>query len=88
MEILNAKIKLTFSHDFKLNDKKFKPLFDEAIKSKFGHEAGLLKSNAFGLPLLFILVYVVVSELLTLPLYEIKLKLLTYWLLLNWNRIV
>lgn len=34
MEILNAKIKLTFSHDFKINDKKFKSLFDDAIKSK------------------------------------------------------
>jgi len=34
MEFLSAKIKLNFSHNFKLNDKKFKPLFDEAIKSK------------------------------------------------------
>jgi hypothetical protein len=34
MEFLSAKIKLNFSHIFKLNDKKFKPLFDEAIKSK------------------------------------------------------
>ncbi|MEI6882072.1 MAG: hypothetical protein WCK82_12185 [Bacteroidota bacterium] len=34
MEFLSAKIELNFSHNFNLNDNKFKPLFDEAIKAK------------------------------------------------------
>lgn len=34
MEFLSAKIKLNFSHSFNLNDKKFKPFIDEAIKTK------------------------------------------------------